>query len=37
LSDWTHVATNAFDGNGNFNFTNAMNLLQPGFFIIKLQ
>jgi autotransporter-associated beta strand protein len=37
LSNWTPVTTNTFDVNGNFNFTNAMSPLQPGFFIIKLR
>jgi len=38
LSDWTPVATNTFDANGGFNFTNSVeaNVLQQ-FYLLRLQ
>ena len=32
LANWTRVATNQFDANGNFNFTNVLNLNLPQLF-----
>ncbi|HTX21138.1 MAG TPA: NPCBM/NEW2 domain-containing protein [Candidatus Aquilonibacter sp.] len=38
LTDWTIVSTNAFDGGGNFNFTNLQNPMSPQtFYLLKLQ
>ncbi len=36
LSTWTPVATNQFDGGGNFTFTKAMDSSKQKFFVIKL-
>ena len=37
LTNWTRLATNQFDGGGNFNFTNAMNTNSPqSFYLIQL-
>ncbi|HEX5218668.1 MAG TPA: hypothetical protein VFZ59_03810, partial [Verrucomicrobiae bacterium] len=36
LANWTPVATNAFDGNGNFAFTNAVNPNEPQrYYLLK--
>ncbi|HEV2393971.1 MAG TPA: hypothetical protein VG146_16585 [Verrucomicrobiae bacterium] len=36
-ADWTPVATNVFDSNGNFNFTNAINRAIPAeFYMLQL-
>ncbi|HTX20901.1 MAG TPA: hypothetical protein VMD27_03420, partial [Candidatus Aquilonibacter sp.] len=37
LADWTAIATNAFDANGNFNFTNPMDASVQEFFLIQVQ
>jgi hypothetical protein len=38
LSQWQRIATNPFDGNGNFNFTNPPDPNAPQtFFLLKLQ
>jgi hypothetical protein len=38
VSQWTAIATNTFDGNGYFNFTNAANSNgQQGFYLLQLQ
>ena len=38
VASWTVLATNSFDGNGNFNFTNAMDANQPQlFYLLKLE
>jgi alpha-galactosidase len=38
LSNWTVIATNTFDGGGNFNFTNSPNPPAPQtFYLLKLQ
>jgi hypothetical protein len=38
LKQWTAISTNAFDGNGNFVFTNAANFNVPQtFYLLKLQ
>jgi autotransporter-associated beta strand protein len=37
LTNWTRLLTNQFDGNGNFNFTNAMETNSPqSFFLLQL-
>lgn len=36
-ASWTSIATNAFDANGNFNFTNAVNAGNPqSFYLLQL-
>ena len=38
LNQWTVIATNTFDGSGNFSFTNAANLnVSQTFYLLKLQ
>jgi hypothetical protein len=38
LNQWIAIATNTFDGNGNFSFTNASNYNVPQtFYLLKLQ
>jgi hypothetical protein len=34
LSNWTVLATNSFDSNGHFNFTNELNANQPDLFYL---
>jgi hypothetical protein len=37
LTNWTRLLTNQFDGNGNFNFTNAQNPNAPqSFYLLQL-
>jgi len=37
LTNWTRLATNEFDGNGNFCFTNGLNMnLAPAFYRLQL-
>jgi autotransporter-associated beta strand protein len=37
VADWARIATNFFDGNGNFSFTNAVNQSTPQqFFLLQL-
>jgi hypothetical protein len=37
LNQWQHIATNAFDGSGNFSFTNLMNSNSPQkFYLLQL-
>jgi len=37
LATWIPIATNQFDSNGNFNFTNNMNPLKPRqYYILQL-
>jgi hypothetical protein len=37
LTNWTRIATNAFDGTGSFKFTNNINPLAPSrFFLLRL-
>lgn len=38
MSNWTAIATNQFDGYGNFNFNNAPDPALPQtFYVLKLQ
>jgi len=38
LSEWTSIATNNFDGNGNFNFTNSIDPDTPqSYYLLQLQ
>jgi hypothetical protein len=38
LNQWPRIATNSFDGTGNFNFTNIINPnLAPQFYLLQLQ
>ena len=37
LTNWTLLSTNQFDTNGNFNFTNTMNINSPqSFYLLQL-
>ena len=35
-SNWTRLATNQFNGGGNFNFTNANTNSAPRFFLLQV-
>jgi hypothetical protein len=38
VSHWTVIATNTFDGGGNFSFTNSVSPnTPPTFYLLKLQ
>jgi autotransporter-associated beta strand protein len=37
LANWTRVSTNAFDGSGNFNITNAVGGMPRAFYILQSQ
>ena len=38
LTNWTPMLTNQFDANGNFDFTNPINLgSQQSFYLLKIQ
>jgi hypothetical protein len=37
ISEWTVFSTNAFDGAGNFSFTNAVSAASQQYFLLQLQ
>jgi rhamnogalacturonan endolyase len=36
VAQWPRIATNQFDNTGNFNFTNSINPMSPGFMILQV-